>query len=359
MNDHEVFINGTTKDSLEKNIRDVFMKSSQNLEWLNPGEKVLLKPALNSPDAYPATTHPLAIKVVAQVIEQKGGEVIVADQSGVEHVVQGPQGIVKGSSQVCYQESGMQAAGDYKFVSLENRGWHDGFKHFASDKTLSWEDGFYISNIVDEVDHIINLPRLSTHAQAGVTLGFKNLVGLLREDSRIVFHSNGPFHSAIKMNARGSGVTNLRDDRDLFFEKITEIYSAVAKKMRLTLFVGTKAQLTFGPDEYVIQNGLKLKSYQYKPDPGLVFASSDPVAAEAFALAAMTFMYQQVPLYNRLWQKFLIMLNGQAKELGKQDVSDNPFVKTGAHLNYGKLSREIDFDRIPEIFKKAVVSNLK
>ena len=30
-----------------------------------------------------------------------------------------------------------------------------------------------------------------THSQAGATLGFKIMVGLLREDSRMEFHANG------------------------------------------------------------------------------------------------------------------------------------------------------------------------
>jgi len=355
MSDNNIYVQAATEKDVAKAVAEVFLEVTDNLAWLKSGDKVLLKPALNSPDPYPSTTHPLSVKTVAKLIEENGGRVIIADQSGIEHVLHGRRGVVRGSSRDCYRKTGMMAGvGDRKFVALEKTGWRGGFKNFQSEKTSSWPEGFYITKLVDEVDHIVNLPRLSTHAQAGVTLGFKNLVGLLREDSRILFHSNGPFHGPIKKNAGGSGWEDLADGGDTFFEKITEIYSAVADKMRATLFAGTKAQLTFGPDKYVLEAGLKLASYQHIPDPGLVFASTDPVAAEAYAIAVMTIMYREVPFYHRSWQKFLLLLNGQAKELGKQAVAENPFVKHALSLNYGNLPGRIVYDGVSASFQKKI-----
>ena len=53
-------------------IRNVILKATDNLSWLSAGETVFLKPALNSPDPYPATTHPLAIGVTAELLAERG-----------------------------------------------------------------------------------------------------------------------------------------------------------------------------------------------------------------------------------------------------------------------------------------------
>jgi hypothetical protein len=48
-----VFVNGVGRDSggpaLTASIREVLVKSSDNFSWLEKGDTVLLKPALNSP----------------------------------------------------------------------------------------------------------------------------------------------------------------------------------------------------------------------------------------------------------------------------------------------------------------------
>ena len=82
-----------------------------------------------------------------------------------------------------------------EFIAFEDKGWNH-FKKFKP-KNSAWDNGFYITKVIDEVDHIINLPRISSHIMAGVTLGTKNLVGLLREDSRIEFHNDGPWPFSI------------------------------------------------------------------------------------------------------------------------------------------------------------------
>ncbi|MDN7026223.1 DUF362 domain-containing protein, partial [Methanoculleus sp. FWC-SCC1] len=51
-------------------IRDMMLQASDNLAWLSPGETVLLKPALNSGDPYPSTTHPLAVHAVADLLAE-------------------------------------------------------------------------------------------------------------------------------------------------------------------------------------------------------------------------------------------------------------------------------------------------
>ncbi len=78
MKDRTLYVNGVepdiSKDALAKDIEDLFLKSTNNLDWLSSGDLVLLKPALNSPHPYPSTTHPLAIKVISKILKEKRGK---------------------------------------------------------------------------------------------------------------------------------------------------------------------------------------------------------------------------------------------------------------------------------------------
>ena len=107
-----VFARGISKEHSEKQLENaiekVFLESTNNLSWLKHGDKVLLKPALNSPDEYPATTHPILLKVISQVLKKHGAIVFAGDQSGIEYVVQSEFGITVGSSKTCYRKSGMK-----------------------------------------------------------------------------------------------------------------------------------------------------------------------------------------------------------------------------------------------------------
>lgn len=352
-----VFISGVRKnaslDELERIIERTFLESTDQLSWLKPGDLVLLKPAINSPDPYPSTTHPLSISVIAEILRQRGARVVIGDQSGVEHVVHGPSGIMKGSTKTCFEHA-HPAHSD--FVSFEEGGWDQGFDHFASERTTSWKQGFFVTNWIQKADHIINLPRVSAHAQAGVTLGFKNWVGILREDNRLEFHANGPFNSFITNAAKDSGIAWQDDGMHAFIEKIVEISLAVKDKLRLTLFTGTQAQTTIGPDHQVLPF---LSSYIVTPETGLVFASADPVAAETFAIAYLTELYEsQTPFLQKLLQKILVLANGQIKELGINRMSDHPFVKHAVALGLGNADIAPIYTDVPEEMRKAIEKRL-
>lgn len=332
-----VHIASVQKDSgdeaLKAAIKRVFLKSTNNLSWLAPGELVLLKPAINSPDPYPSTTHPFSVSVVADTIKEYGGRVVVGDQSGIEHVVHGPKGVVKGETKKNFEKSGMGNGSDVDFVSFEQGGWDTGFSRFESEKTKHWKNGFYITNWIQKADHIISLPRVSTHAQAGVTLGFKNMVGILREDSRLEFHTNGPFNGFIKNAAKRSGIQSNNDGTHAFIEKIVEISLAIESKLRLTLFTATKAQTTFGPDHRVAPFAT---SYIATPKTGLVFASDDPVAAELFAITYLAELYKnETPQSKKIAQKVLSFINGHIKEPGAERPVDHPFIKHAVKLGLG------------------------
>lgn len=345
-------------DAISKCIENLFLKSTNNLEWLSDDDVVLLKPALNSPDPYPSTTHPLAIKVISKILKDEGANVIVGDQSGLRFVLQDQSGIIHGNTHDNFVKSGM---GEYEdeFMSFESEGWEEDYVHYSSDQTQSWPKGFYISTMINEADHVINLPRLSTHSQAGATLGFKNMVGILRDDSRMDFHANGPYNIFIKNEARGSNLKSVDDEYDSFIEKIVEISDAIKEKHRLTLFVSTKAQATFGPNRCALKFWkLELmKSYIANLNPGLVFACADPVAAESFAIALLKEVRKNIPILSRAYHSLMLFSNQKISQLDKLPLKNQEYIHHGVEIGLGKLPDKINYTNVPENVQKHLNSH--
>jgi len=348
-----VFVSGVPRDCgdnvLAAAIRDTLVAATDDFAWLKDGDTVLLKPALNSGNPYPSTTHPLALSVTAGILEERGARVVIGDQSGIEHVLHHPGGVIRGSSRENFLKSGMGTGLESRFVSFEDEGWDSGFYHHRSDRTRSWPRGFFISRWVEKADHIICLPRLSTHSQAGATLGLKCMVGMLREDSRMEFHANGPYNSFILGAAKGSSLVSHNDGSGTFFEKIVEISDAIREKVRLTLVVATAAQATFGPDRYSLRLGpVGLgKAYVARPDPGLVFASTDPVAAETFALALLRDLKSRIPFLQRFSERCILSSNPNVQDLLKIPVKDHPYIRHAMKIGLGEMPGRIIYRNVP------------
>lgn len=337
-------------ESILSAVRDLMLKATDNLSWLSEGDRVLLKPALNSPFPYPSTTHPLAVRAVADLLTEHGAHVVIGDQSGIEHVLHHPGGVLRGSTTGNFLESGMNSGDDIRFIGFEDEGWDEGFFHYRSDKTRSWKDGYYITRWVKTADHIINLPRISTHSMAGATLGLKNMVGLLREDSRMEFHANGPMNKYIIRAAKGSGLSSVDDRSGTFFEKIVEISDAVRSRLRLTLFCATEVQATFGPDRYSIEAGpFKLgRPAVVRPEPGLILGSTDPIAAEAAGLAVLKEARLKAPLINRYLEKMALYRNPNIRNFDTTPIRTHPYIRHGTGIGLGEMPEEIITEKIPE-----------
>ncbi|MFH0966810.1 MAG: DUF362 domain-containing protein [Methanobacteriota archaeon] len=347
-----VRVQGVTESSerhLVQCIRDVLIQGTNDLSWLKRGDVVLIKPALNSRDPYPATTHPVAVAAVSALLKERGATVVVGDQSGIASVLACPDKIIRGSTRQNCVMSGMGSLDDDSFVSFEDGGWNTGFYHHQSPHTRSWLNGFYLTTQALKADHIINLPRVSSHAQAGVTLGLKCLVGLLREDSRIEFHANGPLNQYIIKNATGSGLPSQDDHTGTFFEKIVEISDAIRDKLRFTLFTATKIQVLFGPDRFEVRRGDKGlgRAYEVSPKPGLVFGSANPVAAEAVALALVLTYKRSTPLVRRLYEMLVLHQNPYIRELYSLPVKEHPFIRHAQAIGLGSFPDEIIYQDVP------------
>lgn len=62
-----------------------------NLDWLQSGDTVLIKPVINSGKPYPSTTSPLAVAGMVRLLKEKGtGRVLLSQISGAIAPCGGP-----------------------------------------------------------------------------------------------------------------------------------------------------------------------------------------------------------------------------------------------------------------------------
>jgi uncharacterized protein (DUF362 family) len=246
---------GASDEKVIKAVQRV-AEAATDFSWLSKGDIVFLKPVANSPNPYPATTSPLAIRAMTILLLEKGaGKVIVGDKPGVMTVYH-EKDELDGSSREVFNKIGLHTAAvesGGEIYYFDEAGY-DAYAGFRTENKSHWKGELILPNILNTVDHVVLLPRVSRHILAGTTLGLKAGVGWLRDDSRLEYHR----------------------DASSFFEKTAEINdtTVLKQKLRLTLSVATKVLSTKGPD----------KGFIAEPDPGLVFGSESLLAHDMFAL---------------------------------------------------------------------------
>ncbi|MBW1732494.1 MAG: DUF362 domain-containing protein, partial [Deltaproteobacteria bacterium] len=167
-------------------------RAATDFSWLSRGDVVLIKPALNSGNPYPATTSSVGIRAMVELLKEKGArKVIVSDMSGVEHVKLTREKL-KGSSRELMKKSGMAEAAIKAGAELyfpEEDGWGAFFEDGPQDSS-HWKGAIMMSKILKEVDHLVLMPRCGRHVLLGSSLGMKAAVGYWRTDSRLEYHKD-------------------------------------------------------------------------------------------------------------------------------------------------------------------------
>ncbi len=149
-------------------------------QFVRPGDRVLIKPNLLSP-APPEraiTTHPVLVEAVVRLVQRAGGQAIIAD-SAPASVPFTPAGLRR-----LYEATGMAEVAERTGASL----------NLDTDVVdLPAPPGctvrrFEVMRVVAEVDRIISLPKLKTHALTVLTGATKNCFGLIPGVRKMTFH---------------------------------------------------------------------------------------------------------------------------------------------------------------------------
>jgi uncharacterized protein (DUF362 family) len=244
------------------------LRAATDLSWLQPGDSVFLKVACNSNYGPPAVTSPAVIPGVVQALQAAGaGPIYVGDMSGALFVRHLPDETI-GSTRENMRQNGLLTAAEdagAQVFCFEEVPYAEAYVPGIPTGAHHWGDDLFVAEILDRVDHIINLPRLGKHVLAGASLGLKNAVGWISDHSRMVLHR----------------------DAATFHEKIAEINTIpqLADKTRLTLTLVDHALTTYGPDS----------GYQLPLAQPLIVASDDIVSHDQIALLTLLWARQQTP----------------------------------------------------------------
>jgi uncharacterized protein (DUF362 family)/Pyruvate/2-oxoacid:ferredoxin oxidoreductase delta subunit len=222
-------------------------------EFVNKGERILIKPNLLSgkPATAAVTTHPSVVKAVIRLVKEAGAVPVVGDSPGMGSASRVAEKC--GIMDVC-RDSGTEFVDLKTPVRVENPSGHT-FKRFE------------VAREALEVDGIINLPKLKTHAQMFLTLGVKNIFGCVPGKLKPQLHFS-------------AGVDAL-----CFAGMILDLYLFL--RPRLTLMDGIVAMEGNGPGS---------------GDPkalGLLFASGDALAMDRVAAEVLGARCDDLPILRR------------------------------------------------------------
>ncbi len=244
------------------------------------GDRVLLKPNLNSADESPGSTHVDTLSTLIGELHELGvGSITVGDRSGMGH------------TRAVMQQKGLdQLASDLGFElvafdELEDEEWT-----VIRSNDLHWKDGFAVPRMLLDADSVVQTCNLKTHQYGGhFTMALKNSVGLV---AKKVGNQGNDYMSEL----HGSPYQRLM---------IAEINSAY--KPDLIVMDGIEAFVTGGP-----ASGRKVSSE-------VILAGIDPVAIDAIGVA-------------------ILRIFGTTPEVSKGSVFDQEQIARAVELGLGVAS---------------------
>lgn len=177
------------------------------------GKKVLIKPNLvvgKRPEKA-VNTHPALVRAVVEVLLEAGAAVSIGDSPGYEST---EKALKASLIRPVVDEYGLHVAHFSGDVRLPSQG-------------ISPYREFVLGEDPRSYDHIVNLPKLKTHAMMGLSLGVKNILGFVRGLEKARWHLRAG------------------RDRELFAAVLIDLYNVV--RPSLTILDGITAMDGEGP----------------------------------------------------------------------------------------------------------------
>ncbi|MBP1736289.1 MAG: HAD-superfamily hydrolase [Oscillospiraceae bacterium] len=230
---------------------------------VKPGDKVLVKPnfaAVPLDRLSGAITRWEVCKAVMDLVREVGGEPFIAESSaaGVD-----TEKVIEACGYDQLREQG------YEVIDLKR----------AEKTVIPVKNGLLLKELntwkpVVEADVIISVPVMKTHDQTEVTLGMKNIKGLIGDTQKKWFHTAGVQEGVVDLNA--------------------------TLKPKLTVMDGTIAQEGYGP------------LFGDRVEMGVILASTDVVACDAVGGKLMGYEPEEVGITR---------IAGKIAKIGELDIS--------------------------------------
>lgn len=277
--------------------------------FINPGDKVLLKINLLSPrkPEQAVTTHPKVVSAVARAVISVGGIPFIGDS---------PSGTFNQKTlKKAYASSGMVRIADKEGIKL-NYNTRSRKVNLSRARRLK---RIPICSFIKEADKIISLPKLKTHSFQYMTLACKNMYGVVPGLSKAAYHARFPGRTA-------------------FADMLLDILTAV--KPHLCIMDGIVGMQGQGPAS---------------GDPvrlGLILAALDPVAMDIAVCSILGIEPVALPVLKRAKIRKWWPEKIDYPLLRPEDVSCKSFIlpNTADHLLTGKIHPQ----KSPVITEKCV-----
>lgn len=171
-----VYCGGQADISTKEKIRRILTKLGGLSKIVRPGNTVLIKPNFVAPFFHAVTSFEI-LEALVQEIRQCGGRPIIGESSGFEFDTETTFNVLGAYEFACRNQ--------VELVNFDN----------CDFTTVQLQHGLVkevkIPSMVQEADVLINVPKLKRHSLTKVTIGSKNLFGLLARESRRKIHSLG------------------------------------------------------------------------------------------------------------------------------------------------------------------------
>jgi len=224
-------------DDVRSDVRQLVQRLGGIEMFVRPGERVLIKPSLNSPFAFPATTDLEVIRAVVELVREVTRKVAIGDSSGFLHK----------PTRDAFDGMGVTSLAreiDTPLLDFDEHGWV--VRNDARAKLLP---ELHVTDRLEQFDRLIFLPTMRTHAWARITMSLKIGMGLLPVNDRKHMHRNSLEEMVGEMN--------------LYFEP------------DLVILDGRRAFISGGPD------------HGEERTPGVILASSGRVAIDTEAVKVL------------------------------------------------------------------------
>ena len=204
----------------------------EGLSFVKLGMKVGIKTNLVSgldPDRA-ATTHPMVLKCLCELLLEKGAGVVIGDSPGGLYTSGYVKGVYKAAGLLELESSFAEAAPDGSDSQEGNSG--NAVQNAEPKVTLNWDfsvkngefpQALFIKNFVytgwlDNVDAIINFSKLKTHAMMGMSCAVKNMFGTVPGTTKPEYHMRFPDETAF---------ANVMVDLNEFFKPVLYVVDAI------------------------------------------------------------------------------------------------------------------------------------
>lgn len=261
-------------------VRDA-VELSGGLDFIKPGQRVLIKPNATGGIKHPFTTNPAVVYEVVKMVAEAGCEdIYVGDRCFF--FIEDTMGVLKQTGHFdAAKQAESELGGGVKVtvVPFDQAGphlkegspiWrqinHPLAKHYTDENGA--DIGFRLAEILFQMDHVINIPCAKTHFQAWFTMSMKSFVGMSHPDTRRFFHR---YSTGSLVDQKAPGNLEIQPDVTPFTNRLVELNLGFTPS--LNIIDATIPVVNGGPSSGDIQ----------KAD--VIIASRDRIAADVAGIA--------------------------------------------------------------------------